>query len=408
VTDTGRMVVRQHGVVVADIPASALTDNAPVYQREARRPAYLDETSIWTPERSGLPDLDLDAAKSALPRLLSLPTIASKRWIYRQYDHMVQHGTVVLPGSDSGVVRLRLGTSEKFIAISNDCNGRYCYLNPRRGALIAMVECLRNLVCSGATPLAMTDNLNFGNPYKPENFYQLKECVAGLSEACRFFDVPVVGGNVSLYNESPEGAIDPTPTVSVVGFIEREAHVTRQFARSPGSRVVLLGGAPFELGGSQFLGAIHGKKTGDAPAVDLAAEKRLQDLVLSQIRAGRVGAAHDLSEGGLLVALSEMLFGPGLVGAEVDLRGFAAPRLDALLFGESQGRVLLEVESGHLGALSSDASAAGVACTPIGSFTSSRTLSVATARGGLSWPVAELQAGWETSIESAMRRPGIG
>ena len=147
---------------------------------------------------------------------------------------MVQHGTVVLPGSDSGVVRLRLGTSEKFIAITNDCNGRYCYLNPRRGALIAMVECLRNLVCSGATPLAMTDNLNFGNPYKPENFYQLKECVAGLSEACRFFDVPVVGGNVSLYNESPEGAIDPTPTVSVVGFIEREAHVTRQFARSPG------------------------------------------------------------------------------------------------------------------------------------------------------------------------------
>jgi phosphoribosylformylglycinamidine synthase len=408
VTDTGRMVVRQHGVVVADIPASALTDNAPVYQREARRPSYMDETSSWTPEDSGLPDLDLVAAKAVLPRLLSLPTIASKRWIYRQYDHMVQHGTVVLPGSDSGVVRLRLGKSEKFIAISNDCNGRYCYLNPRRGALIAMVECLRNLVCSGATPLAMTDNLNFGNPYKPENFYQLKECVAGLSEACRFFDVPVVGGNVSLYNESPEGAIDPTPTVSVVGFIEEERHVTRQFARSAGSRVVLLGGAPFELGGSQFLGAVHGKKTGDSPGVDLAAEKRLQDLVLSQIRAGRVGAAHDLSEGGLLVALAEMLFGPGLVGATVDLRGFASPRLDALLFGESQGRVLLEVDDRHLGALSADAAAAGVPCTAIGSFTSSRTLSVATARGELSWPVSELQAGWETSIESAMRRPGIG
>jgi phosphoribosylformylglycinamidine synthase len=400
--------VRQHGVVVADIPASALTDNAPVYQREARRPSYMDETSSWTPEDSGLPDLDLVAAKAVLPRLLSLPTIASKRWIYRQYDHMVQHGTVVLPGSDSGVVRLRLGKSEKFIAISNDCNGRYCYLNPRRGALIAMVECLRNLVCSGATPLAMTDNLNFGNPYKPENFYQLKECVAGLSEACRFFDVPVVGGNVSLYNESPEGAIDPTPTVSVVGFIEEERHVTRQFARSAGSRVVLLGGAPFELGGSQFLGAVHGKKTGDSPGVDLAAEKRLQDLVLSQIRAGRVGAAHDLSEGGLLVALAEMLFGPGLVGATVDLRGFASPRLDALLFGESQGRVLLEVDDRHLGALSADAAAAGVPCTAIGSFTSSRTLSVATARGELSWPVSELQAGWETSIESAMRRPGIG
>jgi phosphoribosylformylglycinamidine synthase II len=286
VTDTGRMVVTQHGVVVADIPASALTDNAPVYQREARKPAYLDETSAWTPEASGLADLDLAGAKAALPRLLSHPTIASKRWIYRQYDHMVQHGTVVLPGSDAGVVRLRLGTSEKFIAISNDCNGRYCYLNPRRGAMIAMVECLRNLVCAGATPLAMTDNLNFGNPYKPENFYQLKECVAGLAEACRYFDVPVVGGNVSLYNESPEGAIDPTPTVSVVGFIEKEEHITRQFARTAGARIVLLGGAPAELGGSQFLGLIHGMKTGDAPAVDLAAEKRLQDFLLEQVRAG--------------------------------------------------------------------------------------------------------------------------
>ena len=191
----------------------------------------------------------------------------------------------------------RLGSSEKYIAISNDCNGRYCYLNPRRGALIAMVECLRNLVCAGATPLAMTDNLNFGNPYKPENFYQLKECVAGLAEACNFFDVPVVGGNVSLYNESPEGAIDPTPTVSIVGFIEKPEHVTRQHACVPGSSLVLLGGAPTELGGSQFLGTIHGLKTGDAPAVNLAAEKRLQDFLLAQIRSGAVLAAHDLSEG---------------------------------------------------------------------------------------------------------------
>ena len=408
VTDTGRMVVRQHGVVVADIPASALTDNAPVYQREARRPAYLDETSRWTPTGSGLPDIDLAVAKAVLPKLLCLPTIASKRWIYRQYDHMVQHGTVVLPGSDAGVVRLRLGSSEKFIAIKNDCNGRYCYLNPRRGALIAMVECLRNLVCSGATPLAMTDNLNFGNPYKPENFYQLKECVAGLAEACRFFDVPVVGGNVSLYNESPEGAIDPTPTVSVVGFIEKEAHVTRQFARSPGSRIVLLGGAPHELGGSQFLGAIHGKKTGDAPEVDLEAEKRLQDFLLAQIRSGRIRAAHDLSEGGLLVALSEMLFGPGQIGAHVDLRAFGALRLDALLFGESQGRVLVEVEPDHLSPLLADAGASGVAADAIGSFLATETLSVGTGLGTLEWTTAVLRAGWETSIESAMRRPGIG
>jgi phosphoribosylformylglycinamidine synthase subunit PurL len=407
VTDTGRMVVRQHGVVVADIPASALTDDAPVYQRESRRPAYLDETSQWTPEAAGLADLDLAAAKAALPRLLSHPTIASKRWIYRQYDHMVQHGTVVLPGSDAGVVRLRLGSSEKFIAVSNDCNGRYCYLNPRRGALIAMVECLRNLVCAGATPLAMTDNLNFGNPYKPENFYQLKECVEGLAEACRYFDVPVVGGNVSLYNESPEGAIDPTPTVSVVGFIEKEAHITRQHARAPGARLVLLGGAPDELGGSQFLGVIHGKKTGDAPAVDLGAEKRLQELLLAQIRAGRVASAHDLSEGGLLVAIAEKLFGPAGLGADVELSGLPAPRLDALLFGESQGRVVISVTPADVPAVLAEAGAAGVPAADIGAVTAGPKLSVKTARGTLEWSVPGLRLGWETSIETAMKRPGL-
>jgi len=408
VTDTGRMVVTQHGVVVADIPASALTDNAPVYQREARKPAYLDETSAWTPEASGLADLDLAGAKAALPRLLSHPTIASKRWIYRQYDHMVQHGTVVLPGSDAGVVRLRLGTSEKFIAISNDCNGRYCYLNPRRGAMIAMVECLRNLVCAGATPLAMTDNLNFGNPYKPENFYQLKECVAGLAEACRYFDVPVVGGNVSLYNESPEGAIDPTPTVSVVGFIEKEEHITRQFARTAGARIVLLGGAPAELGGSQFLGLIHGMKTGDAPAVDLAAEKRLQDFLLEQVRAGRVESAHDLSEGGLLVAVGEVLFGSGRLGAALDLGGLPAPRLDALLFGESQGRVIVTVSAAGLPAVLAAAAAAEVPASDIGAVTDGPTLAVATGLGTLEWEVAGLRTGWETSIEVAKKRPGLG
>jgi len=346
--------------------------------------------------------------KDASGNFLSHPTIASKRWLYRQYDHMVQHGTAVLPGSDAGVVRLRLGASEKFIAIKNDCNGRYCYLNPRRGALIAMVECLRNLVCAGATPLAMTDNLNFGNPYKPENFYQLKECVAGLAEACRFFDVPVVGGNVSLYNESPEGSIDPTPTVAVVGFIEKESHITRQFARSAGHRLVLLGGAPAGLGGSQFLGIIHGLKTGDAPAVDLAAEKRLQDLLLSQIRAGRVASAHDLSEGGLLVAISEMLFGPDCVGASVDLSRFAAPRQDALLFGESQGRVIISVAPADLPAVLSDAGEAGVPADDIGAVTAEAALSVATGLGRLDWAVSRLRTGWETSIEVAMKRPGLG
>ena len=404
VTDTGRMVVRHHGVVVADIPASALTDNAPIYHREARQPAYLAETSAWTPV--GLQDIGSAQAAEILPRLLAHPTIASKRWLYRQYDHMVQHGTVVLPGSDAGVVRLRLGSAEKFIAISNDCNGRYCYLNPRRGARIAMVECLRNLVCSGARPLAMTDNLNFGNPYKPENFFQLKECVAGLAEACRFFDVPVVGGNVSLYNESPAGAIDPTPTVSAVGFIEKEAHITRQFAPA-GSALVLLGGAPTELGGSQFLGLVHGLKTGDAPAVDLEAERRLQELILSEIRAGRVAAAHDLSEGGLLVAAAEMLFGPRDVGASLDLSSLSGGRTDALLFGESQGRVLLAVPPAAAPAVLAAAARAGVPAAGVGAVTEKAVLALRIGKFSLEWPAAQLREAWETSIETAMRRPGL-
>jgi len=321
----------------------------------------------------------------------------------------VQHGTVVVPGSDAGVVRLRLGSSEKFIAISNDCNGRYCYLNPRRGATIAMVECLRNLVCSGATPLAMTDNLNFGNPYKPENFYQLRECVSGLAETCRAFDVPVVGGNVSLYNESPEGAIDPTPTVSVVGFIEREEHITRQFVRAVDESLVLLGGAPTELGGSQFLGLVHGLKTGDAPQVDLEGERRLQGLVLGQIQAGRVKAAHDLSEGGLLVALSEMLFGElSTLGASMDLTALSADRLDALLFGESQGRVVLSVAAADQPAVLLAARDAGVQAEVIGKSNGSGQLSVRTRKADLSWSVAALRHEWETTIERAMQRPGLG
>ncbi|HEY3754602.1 MAG TPA: phosphoribosylformylglycinamidine synthase subunit PurL [Opitutaceae bacterium] len=419
VTDTGRMVVRHHGTVVADIPAPALTDEAPVYRREAREPAYLASTRAWTPAAANLADLDAAGASAALPRLLSHPTIASKRWLYRQFDHMVQHGTVVVPGSDAGVVRLRLGDSERFIAISNDCNGRYCYLNPHRGALIAMVECLRNLACAGAKALAMTDNLNFGNPYKPENFYQLQECVRGLAEACRHFDVPVVGGNVSLYNESPEGAIDPTPTVSVVGLIADEGSITRSFVRSAGETLVLLGGAPHELGGSQYLGVIHDLKTGDAPAVDLKAEGALQEFLLAQIGARKIRAAHDLSEGGLLVALAEMLFGPdgaqgvgspagGQFGAAVDLRDLPAPRLDALLFGESQGRVLVATASADAPAVIQAAARAGIAAHRLGESTADGKLSVAGLRvGTLAWSASELRRGWEGCIEEAMKRPGI-
>jgi phosphoribosylformylglycinamidine synthase subunit PurL len=409
VTEGNRMVVRQGDVVVADIPARALTEEGPLYQREAKEPAYLRQTRAWTADE--VEDIAAnDGLSRILPTLLADPTIASKRWVYRQYDHMVQASTVVAPGSDAAVARLRLGDQEKFVAITNDCNGRYCYLDPYKGGLIAMVESLRNLACSGAVPLAMTDNLNFGNPYKPEVFYTLKESVRGLAEACRFFDVPVLGGNVSLYNENQKGAIDPTPVVSVVGLIEKEEHITRQFCCSGTESLILVGGLPDELGGSQYLGLVHGLKTGPAPEVDLEAEQVVHDFVRQQIRAGRVSAAHDISEGGLLVALSEMLFGEKTLGANVVLKNLGQKqRVDALLFGESQGRIILAVEPEKVAQVLGDAEKAEIPACVIGITSEEANLSVDVDGGRIvaEWPVADLRDAWETSIEKKMTRPGI-
>src|SRR5437870_13263079 len=267
VTDTGRMVVRNNGQVVADIPAKKLADEAPVYQREAQEPEYLKAVRAFT-----LADIpDTKDAESALKALLTWPTIASKNWVYRQYDHMVRDGTVVCPGSDAAVIRIKEdslpaantehatpNTVEKFIALTVDCNATYVYLDPYEGAKIAVAEAARNLACTGARPLGTTDNLNFGNPHNPEIFWQLREAVRGLAEACRAFDAPVTGGNVSLYNQSPNGPIDPTPTVAMAGLIERPEHITTQWFKDVGDAVILLGALTdaddplFGLGGSAY------------------------------------------------------------------------------------------------------------------------------------------------------------
>jgi phosphoribosylformylglycinamidine synthase subunit PurL len=273
-----------------------------------------------------------------------------------------------------------------------------------------MVESLRNLACSGAVPLAMTDNLNFGNPYKPEVFYTLKESVRGLAEACRFFDVPVVGGNVSLYNENQKGAIDPTPVVSVVGLIEKEEHITRQFCRTGKESLILIGGLPNELGGSQYLGIVHGLKTGAAPAVDLKCELAVHDFTRKQIREGRVTAAHDISEGGLLVALAEMLFGETSFGASLSLKKLPnKQRLDEVLFGESQGRIILAVEPEKVAQVLADAEEQEIDARVVGIVSSDPVLSVDIGGGKITaeWPVSELREAWETSIERQMSRPGI-
>lgn len=407
VMDGDRMIVRQSGRVVADIPARSLTEDGPLYHRESKEPEYLAKTRAWKAEE--IDDLDIGKLESSLPALLGDPTIASKRWVYRQYDHMVQGNTVVIPGSDAGVVRLRLDDQEKFLAITNDCNGRFCYLDPYHGGLGAMAEALRNLACSGAVPMAMTDNLNFGNPYKPEVFYTLKESVRGLSEACRFFDVPVVGGNVSLYNESKNGAIDPTPVVSVVGLIEKEEHITRQFCQSGNESLILIGGLPDELGGSQYLSLIHGLKTGVPPQVDLEEEKKVHDFVREQIAEGRVKAAHDISEGGLLVAVTEMLFGDQTFGASLVLKNLPPKtRIDALLFGESHGRIILAVDAETVERVMDAANSADLDAKIIGIVSDEPTFSVDINDDiSAEWPIADLRTTWERSIETKMSRPGL-
>ena len=402
VKEGDRMVVRHKGVVVADIPAKSLTDEAPIYDQPTSEPSHVKAARDWTPDH--LNDLQSTEVEEACRQLLTHPTIASKRWVWSQYDHMVMAGTTVAPGSDAGVVHLAIAGIDKRLAIANDCNNRFCFLNPYRGAQIAFVECMRNLACSGARALAVTDNLNFGNPNKPEVYYMLSNCVKGLAEACEFFDVPVVGGNVSLYNENGEGAVDPTPVVSMVGLIDKPEHVTRSFIKEGDETLFLIGGIPNELGASYFLQTRYGLKEGRVPAVDLAAEKALQDFVISQIEAGRVAAAHDVAEGGLLVAIAEMLFEDGQLGASIVLssRGESG-RVDASLFGESQGRVVIAVKPDHADAFLAAANQVSMEIEPLGSANREGVLKVSVAGEDLfEANTLSLLETWENAIPAIM------
>ena len=398
-----RMVVRHKGVVVADLPAKSLTDEAPIYDQPASEPVHVTEARNW--QIDSVPELEPNEVTGALEKLLGHPTIGSKRWVWKQYDHMVMSGCTVEPGSDAGVVRLSIAGIDKYLAIANDCNNRFCFLDPYRGAQIAFVECMRNLACSGAKALAVTDNLNFGNPNKPEAYYMLKECVKGLADACAHFDVPVVGGNVSLYNEHGDGAIDPTPVVSMVGLIDKPELVTRSTISGTGQSVVLLGGFSDELGGSYFLQTQHGLKEGKVPVVDLEAEAKLQGLLIGGIELGLISSAHDLAEGGLLVAMLEMLFGNLNLGAEikVDALDFNA-RLDSLLFGESQGRALIGVSPENLSSLLDLANQWGISAHFLGQTTENEVFSLKVDdKEILNSDVSKLRKIWEDAIPTMMQ-----
>lgn len=333
------------GEQVAEIPPHecVLGGGAPVYHREYRKPAYIDEAQRF--DFSTLPAVE--NLQTAFLKVFSSPNVVSKHWVYEQYDTQVQANTTLLPGGDAAVVRILTPDGKdtnKAIAAKTDCNGRYVYLNPRRGAQIAVVESARNVVATGAQPLAVTNCLNFGNPYKPEMFYLFREAVAGMGEACRALETPVTGGNVSFYNESPENAVYPTPTIGMVGLVEDLAHLTPAYFRQEGDLIYLVGETKAEIGGSEFLKEYYGLVTGDIPSLDLELEKKTQQAVLAAIRRGWIRSAHDVSDGGLAAALAECCIinreKPSGATVKVD---FGAMRPEWFLFSESQSRFLISV-----------------------------------------------------------------
>ena len=344
VTSDGMFTVKEGKGRVARIPVKDLTSDAPVYYREKVTPRYLNE--VRNLDVSSLPcPKDFNGI---LLKMLSSPTIASKAWIFEQYDHMVGTNTALLPGPDSAVVRIK-GT-KKALALSCDGNERYCYLDPYEGGKIAVAEAARNVVCVGAKPLAITNCLNFGTPTDPEIFWQFTRCVEGMATACRELGTPVTGGNVSFYNENPTGAIDPTPVVGMLGLIENVDCLCTPWFKQEGDVIILLGDGERKLGGSQYLYHIHHLKKGMPPRVDLAREKAVQRTCLEVIRKGLVNSAHDISEGGLAVALAEccILHGENLVGATIDVGGEGRERGDLVLFGEVQSKILLSLSARNL------------------------------------------------------------
>jgi phosphoribosylformylglycinamidine synthase len=427
ITDTGHMLVRHGGRLVVDIPAKKIADESPVYHREAQEPAYLKEVRAF--RLGGI--ADTTAPGEHLKRLLAWPTIASKNWVYRQYDHQVRDGSLVLPGSDAAVIRIKPDSlpvmsaelaakvgdatvTEKYLALTVDCNGGYVYLDPYEGGKAAVTEACRNLACSGAIPLGATDNLNMANPHKPELFWQIRESVRGLAEACKAFNAPVTGGNCSLYNQNPSGPIDPTPTVAVVGIIEKPEDITTQWFKDEGDAIILLGEIADEadpllgLGGSAYLQVVDGKKTGSPPRCDLEIAKTLHTTLIGLIQSGLVKSAHDCSEGGLAVALAECGISqlvargtPRLIGAMIDLSAKTGIRLDALLFGETQSRVVVTCQPQAAVKVVERAKLMGVPAVQIGKVGGDQ-LTVKTATGEFFVPVTELHDVWWNAIARAM------
>ncbi|WP_319468680.1 phosphoribosylformylglycinamidine synthase subunit PurL [uncultured Trichococcus sp.] len=388
VTDDGMYRLSHAGKVVAELPVDALAEDAPVYYKPTAVPARIaafaameDYKPVFT------------SAQDTLVALLQQATLASKKSVYDTYDSMVRTSTVVGPGSDAAVVRVR-GT-KKAIAMTTDCNGRYLYLNPEIGGQIAVAEAARNIVASGGKPLAITDCLNYGNPDKPEIFWELSTSADGISEACRQLDTPVISGNVSLYNETDGVAVYPTPMIGMVGLIEDLAHITTQAFKTAGDRIVLIGETKADFNGSELQKMELGKIEGKLMDFDLAVEKENQANVLKAIKAGLIASAHDLSEGGLAVGLMESVFDTGLgFDVTVDMD-------KTLLFSETQSRFILTVKPENVAAVEA---IFGSAAAQIGTVTEDATAKIAAANETITLDVKEVQTKWEEAIPCLLKQ----
>jgi len=357
VTDDGWLRVRYHGEVVAQLPAQLLAEGAPQYVREGIPSEHLKD--IQDLDVAALqPPADLECT---LLELLRSPNIASKAWVFEQYDHMVRTDTVIKPGMDAAVVRIK--GKQQAVAFTTDCNSTYCYLDPYEGAKAAVAEAARNLSMVGAEPMGITDCLNFGNPEDPAVYWQMQRCIEGIKDACQVLNIPVISGNVSLYNETELGPIYPTPVIGCAGLVDDVSRLSTMGFKDDGDLVLVLGEDKGELGGSEYLQMQYGLVRGKPPVVDLEREKALQELVRELIRVGLLKSAHDISEGGLAIALAECAL-CGERGIEVNLSTLQRP--DAALFSESQGRAVVSISSDNLEAVLTTAEQYGVPATVLG------------------------------------------
>jgi phosphoribosylformylglycinamidine synthase len=393
VTDDKMLRLLHKGEVVANVPADALAEEAPVYYKTSSVPAYYTQYQAMENVEPQVADY-----KETLIKLLKQPTIASKEWVYDQYDYQVRTSTVVTPGSDAAVVRVR-GTN-KGLAMTTDCNSRYIYLDPETGGKIAVAEAARNVVCSGAKPLAITDCLNFGNPENPEIFWQLEKSADGMAAACLALESPVIGGNVSLYNERSGVAVYPTPTIGLVGLVEDLSHVTTQDVKEAGDFVYLIGETMTEFGGSELQKMVEGRIFGKAPSINLDVEVARQDALLLAIQSGKVASAHDIAEGGFAVALAEKTFGVQNLGVDVTISGSAI----TALFSESQSRFIVTVKEQHAAAFEEIVKDA----VKIGTVTSDTSVIIRNEHGEewVSGSVEEFRSAWKGAIPCFLNSEG--